>query len=232
LATGLAIVLANLAADAHAQARARLTALPGLDARRGLAALRGNVEKYTFLLSQFAASHAGDMARVTGCLAAGDVQGAGQVAHALKGVAATLGALRLADRAGHLEAALRDQGKAESALIDAIASELAVFQDAVAALPGAPSPGAIDSTPVDPQRLARVLAELTPLLVASNTRAGQVVQTHASVLRAALGARSEILARQIGQFDFDAALDTLRPLLSAAAMAEMPEPEGTLGKVP
>jgi HPt (histidine-containing phosphotransfer) domain-containing protein len=109
--------------------------LPGLDVQRGLAAMRGNAEKYLRLLRQFGAGHADDMARVTKCLEAGDVAGACLVAHGLKGVTGTLGLVRLAGQAAQLDASLRATGHAEPALIDALAGELLALRTALDALP-------------------------------------------------------------------------------------------------
>jgi hypothetical protein len=57
-----------------------------------------------------------------------------------------------------------------------------------------------------------VLAELDALLAHSDSAAVPFFATHAAALRLALGQPSEQLARQIEQFDFEAAGETLRSL--------------------
>ncbi len=198
------------AADGAADALlACLSALPGLDTQRGLTSLRGNAEKFAHLLHQFSASHTGDMARVTAYLAVGDANGARQIAHGLKGVAATLGMPGLAERAAQLETALRASGQADPAQIDAIAGELRALGAGIDALPKTPPPPG-DSAVVDPVQLAQVLAELKTRLNRSDASATSWVEAHAALLRAALGTRFETLIGRLEQFDFDAALASLQ----------------------
>ncbi|WP_295446530.1 ATP-binding protein [uncultured Thiodictyon sp.] len=108
---------------------ARLTALPGVDLARGLSLLRGNRTKYLSLLRHFTAAHQNDPARLSSDLAGGDHQAMRQLAHALKGAAATLGAAALAQAAANLDVTLRDPARPDpqelSALIGAIEQALA-----------------------------------------------------------------------------------------------------------
>ena len=85
----------------------RLAALQGFDLDRGLGGLRGKATGYLGLLRHFVESHTADTARLAGCLTDGDLAAARQLAHTLKGTAATLGADRLAEQAGALETLLR-----------------------------------------------------------------------------------------------------------------------------
>jgi CheY-like chemotaxis protein len=84
-----------------------LARLPGLDAQRGLAALRGKTASYLALLADFAARHAPDGAELQRLIEAGDYAGAAARLHSLRGVAGTLGALGLHARADALERLLR-----------------------------------------------------------------------------------------------------------------------------
>jgi len=86
----------------------RLGRLPGLDLARVLALLRGKWGRYLALLRQFVQSHQDDMPRLARCLAAQDLEGARHIAHALKGVAATLGATAVAEPASRLDGLLRE----------------------------------------------------------------------------------------------------------------------------
>ncbi len=196
---------------------ARVSLIPGLQVTRPLAVLRGDVQKYLKLLHQFGASHAGDHALVIENLAAGNVAAARQVAHGLKGVAATLGAIRLSEQAAQLEASLRDNGIANPELINAIANSMQELLHALAALPGlahsatesaaagmATATAASTST-ADPQRLAAIRVDLKTLLDASNTRALDLLVEHSALLRAWLGEDFARLQQQIEQFDFEAA---------------------------
>jgi hypothetical protein len=64
----------------------------------------------------------------------------------------------------------------------------------------------------DLRTLHAVLDQLDALLARSDTAAIAVCETHAVALCAAYGPRSEVLLRQISQFEFEAARDTLRTL--------------------
>lgn len=86
---------------------ARLDKLPGMDTTSGLAVVRGNCDKYLFLLQRLIAGQKNDPARMAGCLAAKDADGLCVIAHSLKGSAATLGATGIAQAAAQLEATAR-----------------------------------------------------------------------------------------------------------------------------
>jgi PAS domain S-box-containing protein len=77
--------------------------VPGLNVVRGLAALRGNVDKYLSLLSLFVGVHENDVALLTECLDNGDYNKALRLAHTIRGSAGVLGIERLSALAGELE---------------------------------------------------------------------------------------------------------------------------------
>jgi len=81
----------------------QLAAVPGLDLARGLALLRGNTDKYVGLLQRFSDWHAMDVTRMAQGLQRGDMAQVRQLAHALYGAAATLGADAIANAARQLE---------------------------------------------------------------------------------------------------------------------------------
>ena len=113
-----------------------LATLPGLDTAQGLAAIRGQADKYLRLLRRFAESHRGDMAAVRDLVATRQFDAARQLTHALKGVAATLGASPVAKQAAALEASLK-QGAASEPLVTAVEAELSPLVAAILALPEA-----------------------------------------------------------------------------------------------
>jgi PAS domain S-box-containing protein len=210
---------------------ARLSLIPGLQVARPLAVLRNDMQKYLKLLHQFCASHAGDHALVTEHLAANNLSAARQVAHGLKGVAATLGAIRLSEQALQLEKCLHTSGTADPDLIDAIANSMQDLQHALAVLPGLASPpqpeleASATAVPIgeeELQQLAAIRAELKTQLDASNTRSLDLLAEHASLLRAWMGNDFERLEGAIEQFDFDAAQVIWRKLEADHAVAEAP----------
>jgi HPt (histidine-containing phosphotransfer) domain-containing protein len=88
---------------------AALANLPGLDAPRGLALVRGKTATYLGLLANFADRHGQDGVQLQRLFEAGDSAGAAARLHTLKGVAGTLGALGVHARADALERQLRSQ---------------------------------------------------------------------------------------------------------------------------
>ena len=115
--------------DPGVDAIAELRRLPGFDVGRGLEIWQGNVQKYLGLLHRFVASGIDEVERLRDSLAGGDTAAAAAIVHDLKGVAGTVGAMRVADCARRLEAQLRDGGQGGD-LVEEIAQ--AVF--AVAAI--------------------------------------------------------------------------------------------------
>ena len=119
----------------------RLRALAELDLTAGLASVNGKHDLYVRLLGKFCATHKDDMALLRGCLSEGDREAARRVAHTLKGLAATFGALHLRAAALELESALKGDTPQEALepMIGAFHGELLAFIDAVAAA-GVPLP--------------------------------------------------------------------------------------------
>ncbi|WP_165456599.1 PAS domain-containing hybrid sensor histidine kinase/response regulator [Aquabacterium lacunae] len=74
---------------------ARLAGIPGLNVAQGMGFAGDNAELYLRLLPVFTERHAGDAQQMRHRWAHGDVEGVGQLAHALKSVAGSLGATDL-----------------------------------------------------------------------------------------------------------------------------------------
>ena len=189
-----------------------LYAVAGLDAERGLVALRGKQDRYLELLRRFVAEHVDDMAQVRSSLAAGDRDTAIRAAHSLKGVALTLGAELIAETARRIEMALKAdlsgaltaeslQGEME-AIHQAFMAIAAVLPASTFVPAEVPLPGA--------DVLQAMLDALETALAAGDFSAAAQYREHAAVLRVALGEVAEKLSIQINQFDFPGALDTLR----------------------
>jgi two-component system sensor histidine kinase/response regulator len=113
--------------------RQRLDAIAGLNAEVGLHRIRGNIEGYMRMLKAFVKGHAEEMTQLADALVSDDLATLKDIAHSLKGSAATIGAERLAEAATVLDAALRN--KAECAEIEAntatTIAELATLIDGI-----------------------------------------------------------------------------------------------------
>ncbi|MDP2028833.1 MAG: PAS domain S-box protein [Thiobacillus sp.] len=197
--------------DIGATPTSHLASLPGLDALQGLKWVGGDANKYRNFLRMFVELHHEDAKRMQERLNAGDVREAQQLAHSLKGAAATLGARRVSELAARLDIALHRNAEAAEcmALARLCDNELSLLAQAIQSLPedivciGDPEDG------IDPQRLKEILPELVALLAEDNTRAGQLAREYACLLRARLGGRHAVFTHQIETFDYEAALATL-----------------------
>ncbi len=198
----------------------RLASIPGLNAARGVAVLRGQVHKYLDLLDRLVRDHADDMARVAEHLAQGNAAQARLLTHTLKGTAGTLGAQRLAEEAALLDRllALHPDGSLDQAAIrhgiDAVQQEFSLLAQALPMQQVAVPATAVMAVPA-PGQVHDILARLAELLGQSDTAAIALFARHAAMLRAALGSPVGDLAHLIECFEFDAAA-RLIPALQAA----------------
>lgn len=125
----------SLSAGAELVAASAEAPVPSsLDREGALARLGGNADVYARVLRLFASDHAGDVARIRDALAEGDRQRAELLSHALKGVAANVGATELAALMAELQAAALDVGREPSELLARAEAELrAVVREATQA---------------------------------------------------------------------------------------------------
>ncbi len=192
-----------------------LAEFAGLDTARGLAMLNGNTAAYVRLLQQFAAGHRAQPQQVRDDLAACRTDAARQRLHALKGAAASLGAVRLQAAAVALERALRNAAVPAMVdpLLNTLQAEQAALDAALSQLPEAASGGERGDFAADPCLARTVLVKLEPLLASDDTRAGDLFEANRRLLLASLGEGATQLGRQVGDFDYPAALATLRELM-------------------
>jgi len=91
----------------------RLRRVAGLDVDAGLAFVGNNVEVYTRLLARFVQLHEQDVSEIVRQVQCADLSAVQQMAHSIKGGAATLGLTALASRAQQIEQAAREDGPHE-----------------------------------------------------------------------------------------------------------------------
>jgi two-component system, sensor histidine kinase and response regulator len=186
----------------------RLANIPGINVERGLAALHGKSGKYLDLLHRFIEFHADDMTRLCACLIENDPQAARRLAHSIKGTAATLGVERLAELAGGLEQRLR--AEQNIACID-IRTETEAINLEIADIKAAlPERTVSAQHTVDQETLTALLDELDTLLEQSDSAAIALLEENAATLQTSSAQPLAELARQIRQFDFSVARETLR----------------------
>jgi two-component system, sensor histidine kinase and response regulator len=194
-----------------------LETIDGLEVSTCLGALRGNVSSYVRLLGQFAEGHGDTAALLSRQLASQDHEAFHQTAHALKGVAGTLGARRVQQLASDLERGVMqgvDAGQLRDCL-EVLARELAhLLAGLRTVLPEAHDDE--NERAVDWSQVAEVLTQLESLLAADDTSANDIFEQFRSLLFAALGKEeARQLGREIEDFDYADALKTLSSIREA-----------------
>jgi PAS domain S-box-containing protein len=204
----------DLAVD-QARALARLEPLgriEGVDLAQGLQRLAGRADSLVRLMERFREHHGDDAARLRMTRDAADLATLRAQGHALRGAAGSLGLERVAQRAAVLEAAAAaDDRDAAADAAEDLARTLDVLLEALGeALAGTasflPDPGPL--LPPDPAALAR----LRELLEADALEASDLFRQIEPALVRHHPHTAPLLARQIGAFDFEAALRTLDAL--------------------
>src|SRR6056297_1551741 len=177
----------------------------GLDAAAGLSVVNGDEARYLLLLRRFATTHAEDAHHLRRDLAAGSLDAVRQRAHALHGVAGTLGAWRLREAASELERSLRSGDTPDPRDVDKVGEELGELVQRVSALPdaGEDAPSS-ETTPV-----SDILSRLRSLLAEDRPEAAEWHGAHRATLRKALGADAVELEAAIERYDFIRARDVL-----------------------
>ncbi len=115
-------------------------AIPGMDTQVGLTCLGGKAASYTKMLVKFADRQQAEMSELRQSLAVGDLITAKRIAHTLKGLAGTLGAMHLQSSAQALDFAIRDhQGQDEiSRLSEIVMAEYSTLSEAIMAIMDGP----------------------------------------------------------------------------------------------
>jgi PAS domain S-box-containing protein len=189
----------------------QLAEFAGLDTDRGLRVLNGNVGAYVALLRQFSDSHRDEAQHLRSTLAAGNDEAVRQRTHALKGVAANLGATALQAAAVALELGVRSNEASKlPALLASLQMEQAALDTVLAQLPETAAGGALAP---DIERARQVLGQLATPLASFDTVAGDLFERNRQLLLATHGAVALQLGRQVAAFDYPGALVTVRGLL-------------------
>ena len=202
--------------NAAAQPLARLATIPGLEPRSGLRRVNGRIDAYLRVLRHFTTAHAMDLAELRRRLAAGDLSEARRLAHTLKGVAGTLGAVQLQGLVAELEAAI---GGGQSLavlgpLLDRASATQTDLNTSLGEILGAPPPEPCADT-VDWHQIGPILVRLDTLLAEDDVRANQVFREAAPLLRTALGAVAAKFEQQLDGFEYQLALEILRGWMAA-----------------
>jgi HPt (histidine-containing phosphotransfer) domain-containing protein len=190
----------------------RLSAISGLDVSQGISITQNDCAKYLDFLHMFARRHKEDMKHVLELLAIGDVQEAQEIAHTLRGVAATLGATNIANLTIQLESALFHHATAAecTTLAQQCEDELIKLVAAIESLPEKTKQPERGGLSFDPQQTQLILSKLETLLADNNALASRFALESADLLKAMLGNRYATFNHQVDAFNYEGALLTLR----------------------
>ena len=199
--------------------------LPALDLTVARRNVNGNLALLRRILIDFAATHAGEAARLTAAAREERWKDLLRLSHTLKGTAATIGAMDLSALAGTVErGAMATPPMLEEGALDRLAGALALVVEGIGTL-GRPAAEAVTMTdkptmqpsatlPRDTLRAALSLADqLGGLLTAGDPEAGDVADGLARLLAdSPVATAADRVNRHAGAFDFEDA---------AAALAEL-----------
>jgi CheY-like chemotaxis protein len=189
----------------------RFAGIDGLDTATGLRQALGRSALYLSLLRKFIAGQQDFAVRFDSALAVGDRSSAQRDAHTLRGVAAQLGAMRLAELAGQLEQSVRED--APAALLDAPRAEIKQCLGELIAAIAARLPEhdveLLPQTAVDPVEMRASCKALARLLADDDFASAGLLEKNNTALRAALGSQFQAIAQAIDKYDFSAALTIL-----------------------
>jgi len=191
--------------------RAQLGSIGGLTAEAGLAVHQGDWRRHATFLQRFCAERADTVVKLRAEIAAQQWLDARRTIHTLKGLAGTLGAVRLQHTALAVETALLDP-HLRSDLTGQLADlevELSTLVHALQArLPQQEE--VRRPPPLDWTLAAHVCDDLAVLLDQDDTGAIELFREHADLLRQALGSAAPSLEAALQGFDFERAAGLLR----------------------
>jgi CheY-like chemotaxis protein len=190
--------------------------LPGIDSEIGLTQANGKPELYRKLLRGFRDKHALDFeADYRLALAAEDWETAIRRAHSLKGVAKTIGAFSVGQRAAELETATREQN--HESIATALADLLPELTKVRSGLLGLESASASrDDGGAQVAELRPLIALMRDLLEQRDVSvADQIPALRVALMAAGRVSEADTIATAIGQYDFARAAGLLKKLSEA-----------------
>ena len=197
-----------------------LPEVPGLDTADGLVRVAGNRRLYLKLLRQFASEQGLASAQIAAQLQAGDRSAAESSAHAVRGVAANLGARTVQAAAAELEAALHDN--ATPAQLDALQQKFdAVLNPFVEQLRFAlgdeeRAPEAMAAT-INPALRATVIAQMHQHLAQFDAAASEHLDAHRGLFAALFpGDAFRLFEQRVHDYAFVDAAAQLQQVAPAA----------------
>jgi CheY-like chemotaxis protein len=191
--------------------------LEGIDIAEGLRRVGGNRTLYRKLLVEFSQDHSDDVHAIRQALDQGDLDTAQRIAHTIKGVSGSIGAGDLHRNAESLDSALK-KGKQNiyPELLLRLENTLTPVMQGLEVLTVSSEteePGPEDGGPMDIAAIMPFLDELQTLLEEMDPEAeDQVADLKAQLAGGAHQKLVNALSKQVGEFEFEDARETLAKL--------------------
>ncbi|MBF0587861.1 MAG: response regulator [Magnetococcales bacterium] len=193
--------------------------IPGINVIQGLRNVGGNTTLYRKVLLKFSKNQGDACTHMQEHLAANDAKALEETAHALKGVAATIGAQQLSEQAAVIESSSHNADRKDTLapIIAALSTALTQVIDAIAdAFPEAAAES-LSLTPSDPDEETVGVESLTPLFTESARllhvydSAIEEVVAQLAALRHDANGKEHLAAMQqaLDAYDFEKALQIL-----------------------
>ncbi len=196
----------------------QLQQLPGIDLKQGLGALRGDAKRYLQLLQQFIRLHRDDFQTIRELCRRGDVDRSQRLLHTLKGGGGTLGMVPLVEEIIAAERDLRNDCSWEEIKpgVDRMERLFSALNAGVMALqPPQEERASAMVAPLDgdgQQRIAVLIERLTNGLRRGEAAVVQLLDENRPLLQHHFGKELSRLERQIENYAYDEALQTLDQL--------------------
>jgi PAS domain S-box-containing protein len=191
---------------------ADVKAAGGVNVEEGLEILQGDRAHYVSLLHHFTESHGNDAIRLSEQMKSGDWNAVSHTAHALKGVAGTLRAVRIQKLAEELEFLAQNNGKRNRMreIISDLSTELIRLAQVMGSMP--PQHGrraTVLVTAGDKADAEKILGQMKMLLQDNDSAVNDLMEESRDLLFRVCGGNTDILDRQIQEYDYQEALESL-----------------------
>ena len=190
--------------------------IPGLDTEAGIARVGGKLASYLRVLRKFVDNQTTTMDQLRAAVEERDGETAVRIAHTVKGIAGTIGALDLFETAAELESALREKPTSPPGrLVAKVSDQLKQVLSAVTTALEVHEERLPAGETKDLRELAPKFALLKRMVAEFDSEAEDILES--IIAEAGGGSAREALrplARHVGQYDFEAAMAALDSLIA------------------
>jgi signal transduction histidine kinase/DNA-binding response OmpR family regulator/HPt (histidine-containing phosphotransfer) domain-containing protein len=200
-------------ADMRAEDDEAIPDLPGVDVAAGIKRIGGNPASYLRLLAKFVENQGDAMSQIRAAIDTVDQELAVRTAHTLKGVSGSIGATELSQMAGDMEAAfIAGMDSVSDEAVNQLSAVLETTIDIVSsALPNADTPMQSNGEAIDLE--ARLTSLLSKTEQYDTDAEDDLIEILAATKDSPHTQKLKTIRKQISEYDFDAATQTLQELL-------------------